>query len=169
MTICALGNIKIPLPENPGNAADAMFNCLADFIKAASNEDKQFMVFPYNLSNYKQVNDLPALITNIESLPEEVDKWLQYFLQAKPRAKARNVYTVVLIELSMPFITFIKKLSPQCKEKKFGMWESSLQSEKPVLVGWLLFSTNAMDMPLLKESISEHIQDILVGLCWKMK
>jgi len=110
-------------------------HCLANFIEAASKEDKQFMVFPYNLSHYKQVNDLPGSITNIESLPEEVDEWLQYFLQAKPRAKGRNVYMAVLIGLSMPFITFIKKISPWCKEKKFGMWESSLQSEKLSLSG----------------------------------
>jgi len=111
--------LKILLSENPGNVADAMFDCLADFIKAAGNEDKQFTVFPYNLSNYKQVNDLPALITNVESLPEEVDEWLQYFPQAKPRAKCGNVYTAALIGLSMPF-TFIKKLSTLCKEKNLG-------------------------------------------------
>jgi len=35
-------------------------------------------------------------------------------------------------------------------------------------VGWLLFSANTIDIPLLKESILEHIQDIPVGLCWKM-
>jgi len=44
----------------------------------------------------------------------------------------------------------------------------SLQSEKTVLIGWLLFSTITMDPTPLKESISECIQDVLVGLCWKM-
>jgi len=43
-------NLKIPAPEKPGNAADAMFDCLADFIEAATDEDKQFRVFPYHLS-----------------------------------------------------------------------------------------------------------------------
>jgi len=40
--------LKIPLLENPGDTADAMFDCLADFIEAEGEEDKQFMVFPYN-------------------------------------------------------------------------------------------------------------------------
>jgi len=39
-------NLKIPLLENPGHVADAMFNCLADFIKMAREEDKKFIVFP---------------------------------------------------------------------------------------------------------------------------
>jgi len=74
----------------------------------------------------------------------------------------------LLIGLSMLFVTFIKKLSLWCKEKKFGLWEASLQSKKPVSIGWLLFSTNTMDLIPLKEQISKCIQDILVGLCWKM-
>jgi len=37
--------LKIPMPENSGWAADAMFNHLADFIEVASEEDKKFMVF----------------------------------------------------------------------------------------------------------------------------
>jgi len=36
-----------------------MFDCLADFIKAAGKEDKKFIVFPYNLSNYKSMSALP--------------------------------------------------------------------------------------------------------------
>jgi len=43
-------NLKIRAPEKPGNAADAMFDCLADFIEAAADEDKQFQMFPYHLS-----------------------------------------------------------------------------------------------------------------------
>jgi len=127
--ICAMGNNENTTFRAPGNAVNAMFDCLADFIEAAGEDNKQFMVFPYNLSHYKQVKDLPALITNVKSLPEEVDKWLQYFLQAKPWAKARNVYTLVLIGLSMPFITFIKKLSP-CARRKYSVCGNHPFSQK---------------------------------------
>jgi len=151
-------NLKIPLPEKPGQAADTMFDCLADFIKAAGEEDKKFIVFPYNLSQYKSVLALPQGVVDLDSLPEEIDEWLPYFL----------IYTAMLIGLSMPFVMFIKKLSPWCKEKRFGLCKVSLQSEKPALIGWLLFSTNTMDPVLLKEQIMESIQDIPVGLHWKM-
>jgi len=160
--------LKILAPEKPGNAADAMFDCLANFIEVATEEDKQFRVFPHHLSRYKSATDLPTVITDLDSLPEEVDDWLQYFLGTKPRVKGGNVYMALLIGLSTPFVTFIKKLSPWCKDKKYGLWEASLQSEKPVSIGWLLFSTNTMDILPLKEQISESIQDIPVGLRWKM-
>jgi len=61
----------------------------------------------------------------------------------------------LLIGLSTPFITFIKKLSSWCCEKKLGLWESSLQSEKPVSLGWLFFLTNTMDPVPLKERTLE--------------
>jgi len=160
--------LKILAPEKPGNAADAMFDCLADFVEAAAEEDKHFCVFAYHLSRYKSATDLPPAIVDLDSLPEEVDEWLQYFPGAKPRVKGGNVYTVILLGLSTPFVTFIKKLSPWCKEKKYGLWEASLQSEKPTSVGWLLFSTTTMDVLPLKEQISESIQDVPVGLRWKM-
>jgi len=119
--------LKILTPEKPGNAADAMFDCLADFIEAAAEEDKQFQVFPYHLSRYKSETNLPTSILDLDSLPEEVDEWLQYFPGAKPRVKGGNMYTALLIGLSMPFVTFIKKLSPWYKEKKYRLWETSLQ------------------------------------------
>jgi len=73
-------------------------------------------------------------VVDLNSLPEEIDDWLPYFPQAKPQAKGGNVYMALLIGLSMLLITFIKKLSPWCKEKKFGLWEVSLQSKKPVSI-----------------------------------
>jgi len=160
--------LKILAPEKPGNAADAMFDCLADFVEAAGEEDKHFCIFAYHLSRYKSVAALPPAIVDLDSLPEEVDEWLPYFPGAKPRVKRGNVYTAILIGLSTPFVTFIKKLSLWCKEKKYGLWEASLQSEKPTSLGWLLFSTNTMDVLSLKEQISESIQDVPVGLRWKM-
>jgi len=74
----------IPLPENQGRVADIMSDCLADFIEAAGKEDKKFIIFPYNLSNYKSVSDLPLGVVDLDSLLEEIDDWLPYFPQTKP-------------------------------------------------------------------------------------
>jgi len=82
--------------------------------------------------------------------------------------KGSKGYMALLLGLSTPFVTFIKKLSPWCKEKKYGLWEASLQSEHPMSIGWLLFSTNTMDPAPLNEQISKSIHDIPVGLHWKM-
>jgi len=44
-----------------------------------------------------------------------------------------------------------------------------LQSEKPMSLGWLLFSTNIMNMDLLRGTIvADRIHNLPVGLRWKM-
>jgi len=51
------------------------------------------------------------------------------------------------------------------RNKWFGLWKAYLQSEKPTSLGWLLFSTQTMDVELLKDAISDQIP---VVLWWKM-
>jgi len=48
----------LSLPPNPGNAGDAFFDCLADFVETAGNEDKSFIIFPYHVSEYQVVANL---------------------------------------------------------------------------------------------------------------
>jgi len=76
--------LKLNIPSNPNNAADAVFDGLADFINAPMEEDKQFVVFPYHLSEDNMVDELLPVINDVEMLPEEVENWLQYFPDAKP-------------------------------------------------------------------------------------
>jgi len=106
-----MGYIEDSITQEHLQSTDAMFDCLTSFIKVAREEDKPFTIFLYNLSHYKDVSNLPMSIVDMEGLLEEIDEWLQYFPQAQLRAKGRNVYTSILIGLSLPFITLIKKLS----------------------------------------------------------
>jgi len=53
-------------------------------------------------------------------------------------------------------------------KKGYGLKLSTLQSEKPVSLGWLLFSMFTMDIETLKLSVTDAINGIPVGLHWKM-
>jgi len=63
---------------------------------------------------------------------------------------------------------FMKELGDWFKETKFGLWEANIQMEAPVLVGWLLFSTNNTNTDIFKWKISKFTDNIPVGLHWKM-
>jgi len=154
--LCA--TLELSLPSNPGNAGDALFDCLASFMQAASKEDILFILFPYHLSEYQAVANLLAGIVNIKTLPEEMDDWLHYFPQAK------HLYTPLLIGLSLPFQKFIIKLSLWCKEKRFGLFAVRKHGRS-----WMaLISINTMDTETLQQLITKHIQDVPVMLRWKM-
>jgi len=51
--------LKLAIPENLVNPADAVFDALADFINQATEEDKHFVVFPYALSEYTSSRIFP--------------------------------------------------------------------------------------------------------------
>jgi len=70
--------------------------------------------------------------------------------------------------LQLPTGEIMKELGEWFRETKFSLWEANIQMEKPVLIGWLLFSTNNTNTEILKQEILHFIDDILVGLQWKM-
>jgi len=145
-----------------------MFDALDEFLTKMKEADHWFMVFPHNLSQYGTMENLPFLIEESEDLPTEINNWLTYFPQAKPRFNGGDVYTTALIGCSILLGWIMKEQSSWFKETRFGLWEATIQTELLVSVGWLLFSMNNTNMEILKKEISKFIKDILVRLCWKM-
>jgi len=160
-------SLHLPIPKDPANPIVAIYDVLEEFIVQLAEEDPHFVVFPYRLSNYKLIKDLPPQIETLDDLPDDINEWLDYFPQAKPWVSGDDTYTTLLIEISIPFPKLIKNLSTWMQDKRFSQWKAYLQLEQPISLGWLLFSTQTMDMELLKEAISNQIKNIPVGLCWK--
>jgi len=160
-------SIRIPVLPTPGNMTDAMFDALDKFVTKMKKADHQFTVFPHNLSKYGMLDNLPHSLEDLEDLPTEVDDWLD-FPQAKPHYNGRDVYMTVLLGLSIPLGRIMKEHNEWFCKIHFGLWEATIQTKSPVSVGWLLFSTNSTNIDILKKEISKFINDIPVGLCWKM-
>jgi len=130
--------------------------------------DCKFSIFPHNLSQYWSLMALPPTLDDPKALPSEVDDWLVYFPNAKPRFQGGNVYTMALVGTSIPLRKIMKTQMEWFKEMWYGIWEANIQTEAPVSVGWLLFSTNNINTDILKMEMSKFIRDIPVGLRWKM-
>jgi len=161
---CLLSNAENLANTKPNQHRLCHFDHLVDFVNAAGKEDKASTVFPVNISQWQ--TSQPGLW--MWKYFQEMDEQLHYSAQAKPRTNGSNYYIPLLIRLRLPFPKFIRKFSPWCKERKFGLWPSALQLEKPISIGWLLFSAYTMDTKTLQQSITDSIQDVPVGLCWKM-
>jgi len=132
------------------------------------NADAHFSVFPHNLSKYETLEDLPELIEDPDQLPADVDEWLEYFPVAHLRAHWGYTYTSILLGFHKPFPKVIKVMASWFRKTKICLWKSSLQSERPISLGWLLFLTNTMDIEVLHGEIVLWISSIPVGLHWKM-
>jgi len=142
--------IWLPLPTSPTNATDTMFDALDEFITKMQEADYKFSIFPHNLSQYGSLESLPPIIDDPEVLPSEVDDWLVYFPQAKPRFQGGNVYTMALVGMSIPLGKIMKAQSEWLKETRYGIWEANIQTEVLVSIGWLLFSTNNINTAILQ-------------------
>ncbi len=127
-------SIRIPIPEKPNNPVTTMFDHLQNFMVHMLEVDAHFTVFPHNLSNYKMLDNMPELLEDPDHIPGKVDEWLEYFPGARPRASGSNTYTLALLGFCEPFTTVIKATAMWLRKTKFGLWKSSLQSEKPVLL-----------------------------------
>jgi len=161
-------NIRFPIPEKPEDPVATMFDHLERFMHNMLEADAHFTVFPHNLSEYESIEDLPEPLEDPDQIPGEVEDWLEYFPGARPRARGGFTYTSALLGFHEPFPKVIKTLASWFRKTKFGLWKSSLQSEKPVSLGWLLFSTPTMDVEVLQGEITQRIASIPVGLRWKM-
>ncbi len=161
-------SIRIPIPEKPDDPVTTMFDHLQNFMVHMLEADAHFMVFPHNLSNYETLKDMPEPLEDPDHIPGKAEEWLEYFPGARPWASGRNTYTSALLGFRKPFPNIIKATATWLRKTKFGLWKSSLQSEKPVLLGWLLFSMSTMDVEVLRGEISLRIGSIPVGLRWKM-
>jgi len=161
-------SVRLPIPPTPVNAMAAVYDALQEFVTQLVDEDPHFVVYPHNLSAYESVDDLPPPIETSDDIPDDIDDWLEYFPGAKPRLTGGDTYTSLLIGMSKPLPKVVKSLSAWMRNKKFGLWKAYLQSERPTSLGWLLFSTQTMDIDMLKDAISDHLENIPVGLRWKM-
>jgi len=161
-------SIHFPIPEKPDNPVTTMFEHLENFMIHMLEADAHFTVFPHNLSKYKSLEDLPEPLEDPDHIPGEVDEWLAYFPGARPCVSGGYTYTSALLGFREPFPTVIKATASWLHKSKFGLWKSSLQSKKPVSLGWLLFSTSTMDIDILRGKISLRIGLIPVRLRWKM-
>ncbi len=75
-------------------------------------------------------------------MPEKADQWHAYF----PQTNVSDIYLSILIGLSSHlFPKFIKKVSGRYKDKGYSLWLLTLQLDKPISLGWLLFSMSIMD------------------------
>jgi len=91
------------------------------------------------------------------------------FFSGKTLGPQGNLYTLVLVSFGKTFPKVMESLAPWFWKKKFGIWQVALQSKKPTVVSWLLFSTPLMDIDILKATITSMINGVPISLVqWKM-
>jgi len=145
-----------------------MFEYLETFMTNMLDADSHFTVFPHNISEYESIEDLPEPLDDWDNLLDDVDEWLVYFPQACPRVRGSYTYTSVLLGFHKPCSQGYQSNSIMVLKNEVWSVEIIATVRKPMVLGWLLFSTSTMDKEVLHGKISLCISLIPIGLCWKM-
>jgi len=98
-----LGNALDELPANPPDLFEAIFDLL-EFVVQMVKEDNLFAIFSYNISRSTLVTELPDTITDSNGVLDNIDKWLEHFLQVKPQAHRDDLYTLVCWVLEIHYL-----------------------------------------------------------------
>jgi len=77
-------SLWMPIPKDLPNPMAAVYNALKEFITQLADKDPHFMVYPYKLSAYELIKDLPPPIETPDDIPNDINDWLEYVPGAKP-------------------------------------------------------------------------------------
>jgi hypothetical protein len=145
---------------------EALREALVTMFDQIKNEDKQHLViYPWKADS--AIDSKGKRITSSADIPKGVDELQKFFDRAYPRTKGGDIYVSVFLGHKKSFPIIHKEINWWLREMNFGFYLKSLQVERTVPGGWLLFSTQTMDVDAITPAIFTAT-GVDVGLRWRV-
>jgi hypothetical protein len=81
----------------------------------------------------------------------------KYFSRAQPNTKGQTLYVSILMAHNSPIEEIMENNWWWLSEKKFGLWKRQVQSETVNPIGYLLYSTRALEPEHMKQVVEEAV------------
>lgn len=139
--------------------------CLALVLQKWFNKmqelDKKFTVISW------RKGDGPRFpIKEAKSIPNVISKLRIYFHRIQARSAGGRVFADVFVHHSIPMDDLKGDMEWFLKENQMAIYKKQLQVEETAQLGWLLYSTQALDNDTLSKAIEAEI-GVEVALRWK--
>ena len=139
-----------------------MLSSFVELVKELQQADESITVLPWKSSSIERALSIKS------EMPETITKVSKYFFQVYVPKKntAAILYPQLHLGHDNCFEDIREALQPWLTSKEQGLFLNMLQAEDGVEIGWLCYSTRAMDVGAL----ADELQDVLgiqFGLCWK--
>ena len=134
---------------------------LQEWFKKMSEIDKKFTVLSW------KTEDGPKYpIKGPQYIPNTISRLRTYFFRVQARSAGGKVYADVFIQHSLPIDDIKGDAEWFLKEKNMAIYKKQLQVEETSQLGWLLYSTQSIDIEVLAAAIEAEI-GTKVALRWK--
>jgi len=164
-------DFKILIPPSEGQSTiPTMRSTIQSFWDSIKELDPTLTAYPWKEGAAMEDDDLYPDVTDFEeSISEKSISNIQiYFDRAVPRKEGGTLYFSAHLAHDISFKTLHNDIKYWMEEDHIrgGWWYKPLQCEKAVCIGWLLYSTQEMDLALLTNELYKTLQ-VNVGLRYK--
>jgi hypothetical protein len=132
-------------------ADKTMTGCQKNLSKAKEMDDT-IVIYPW----YKASKNSKVQETRL--IPEKMGSFKAYFHQANPRVDGGFVYMRVWIGHDKDPAMLKEDLNWWMRQQQFGMYPRSVQAENIAVIGWLLYSTRAMNCASLQTALEKRFE-----------
>ena len=153
--------INLPSSSSPDNTLKNIFK---EFFSLVKKADNKAVLLPWKETELKKDS-----IRNINDLPTNMFKLKTYFgnFYTPKKDTKKTVYANVYIGFFIPIEDLRGEIMDWTKECGHGLYKKMLQVDSSTEIGWLLYTTKAMDAGALADEISD-LTGVAVGLRWKI-
>jgi hypothetical protein len=142
--------MQVPASEDP---VAALIQAAKAFWAQLVDTDKTAVLAPW-AEEHQQDN---PLLSNLARFPTTLGVFKKYFSRAQPNTKGQTLYVSILMAHNSPIEEIMENIRWWLSEKKFGLWKRQVQSETVKPVGYLLYSTRALEPEYMKQVVEEAV------------
>jgi hypothetical protein len=142
--------LQVPASEDP---VVVLIQAVKAFWAQMLETDKMVALAPY-AQEHQQDN---PLLLSLAKFPTRLSILKKYFTRAQPNMKGQTLYVSILMAHNTPYDEIMENIWWWLSEKKFGLWKWQVQSEMVKPVGYLLYSTRALEPKYMKELVERAV------------
>lgn len=154
-------DVKVHIPAcEPGQQMLTLCEAIGAFINMLKAQDEKLVVYPWAEGSKDET------LEEAEDLPTQMTGLQKYCPRAYAAMKERDLYFSMYLGHELSFSDLHTNINHELLDTRSGWYRKQLQCEDTEVIGWLLYTTNDMDLAELMQKILTRYR-VTVGLRWR--
>ena len=154
-------DVKVHIPAcGPGQQMPTLCTAIEAFINMLKTQDEKLVVYPWAEGSKDET------LEEAEDLPTQMTGLLKYCPRAYAAMKERDLYFSMYLGHELSFAELHTNINHVLSDTRSGWYRKQLQCQDAEVIGWLLYTTNDMDLvELMRKLLTRY--GVTVGLRWR--